>query len=149
MGSSRIRRPELETIAISGGDSLVVKKFLTAGEFRELIRAATKPVRLDAATAANGKDIPFEIDPTESGLALIMAYLVDWTFTDFDGRPLVIRDQPPSVVRAALDLIDADSYMEVQSAIQEHDRSMRAFVAAEKKMTSGATRPERTLQSVG
>lgn len=146
---SRVRRPETETIAISGGDSLTVKKFLTAGEFRELVRAATKPLRLDAATAASGKDLSFEIDPTESGVATVMAYLLDWTFTDFDNRPVVIRDQPPSVVRAALDAIDAESYMEVQRAIQEHDKSMRAFVAAEKKMTSGASMPEPILQSVG
>jgi len=146
---SRVRRPEIDTIPISRGDSITVKKFLTAGEFRELVRAATKPVRLDAATAASGKDLAFEIDPTESGVATVMAYLLDWTFTDFDGRPVVIRDQPPAVVRAALDAIDAESYMEVQRAIQEHDQSMRAFVASEKKMMSGATTPAPILQSVG
>ena len=149
MGSSRVKRPETETIPISMGDTLTVKKFLTAGEFRELIRAATKPVRLDATTAASGKDLSFEIDPTESGVATVLAYLVDWTFTDFNGRPLVIRDQPPSVVRAALDAIDSDSYMEVQRAIQEHDKTMRAFAASEKKMTSGETQPDPTLQFVG
>jgi len=136
-------------LPISGGDSLTVKKFLTAGEFRELIRASTKPVRLDATTAATGKDLSFEIDPTESGIAMILAYLLDWTFTDFDGRPVVIRDQPRAVVRAALDAIDADSYMEVQRAIQEHDKSVRAYVAAEKKMPSGASVPERISQFVG
>jgi len=146
---SRVRRPETEIIPISGGDTLTVKKYLTAGEFRELIRASTKPVRMDAANMGTGKDLSFEIDPTESGLAMILAYLVDWTFTDFDGRPVAIRDQPPAVVRAALDAIDADSYMEVQRAIQDHDKSMRAFAAAEKKMTSGGITPEPILQSVG
>jgi hypothetical protein len=136
-------------LPISGGDTLTVKKYLTAGEFRELIRASTKPVRMDTATMGSGKDLSFEIDPTESGLAMILAYLVDWTFTDFDGRPVAIRDQSPAVVRAALDAIDADSYMEVQQAIQNHDKSMRAFAAAEKKMTSGGTMPEPILQSVG
>lgn len=149
MGSSRVRRPETEIIPISQGDTITVKKFLTAGEFRELIRAATKPVRLDASSGTFGKDLSFEIDPTESGVATVLAYLLDWTFTDFDGRPLVIRHQPQSVVRSMLDLIDSDSYMEVQRAIQEHDKSMRAFAESEKKMTSGETRPERTLQSVG
>ena len=149
MGSSRVRRPETEILSISQGDTITVKKFLTAGEFRELIRASTKPVRMDAATAAAGKDLSFEIDPTESGIAMILAYLLDWTFTDFDGRPVVIRDQPRAVVRAALDAIDADSYMEVQRAIQEHDKSVRAYVAAEKKMPSGSETPGPILQSVG
>lgn len=147
--ASRVRRPEIDTIAISGGDTLTVKRFLTAGEFRALVRSATKPIRLDAASAASGRDMAFEIDPTESAVATIVAYLLDWTFTDFDGRPLVIKDQPPSVLRAALDAIDAESYMEVQRAIQDHDKAMRAFVAAEKKMMSGETTPEPILQSVG
>lgn len=147
--ASRVRRPETEVLTISDGDSLVVKKFLTAGEFRELIKHATRPVRMDAALVKSGRDVALEIDPTESALATVLAYLVDWSFVDFDGRPIVIRDQPPEVVRAALDSLDADSYLEVQRAIQEHDRVMRAFVAEEKKMKSGATTPEPILQSVG
>ena len=147
--ASRIRRPEIEILPISDGDALTVKKFLTAGEFRELVRASTRSVRVDQATAASGKDIALEIDPTESALATILAYLVDWTFTDFDGRPIVIRDQPVAVVRAALDSIDAASYIEVQKAIQAHDKEMRAFVAEEKKMRFGATPPVPILESVG
>jgi len=143
---SRVRRPDTDTIAISGGDTLTVKRFLTAAEFRELVRASTKPVRLGAGTPAG--DIAMEVDPTESGLQTVLAYLVDWTFTDFDGRPLVIRDQPRAVVRAMLDVIDAESYMEVQRAIQAHDSSMRAFVESEKKMTGGARAPEPTSRSV-
>jgi hypothetical protein len=146
---SRVRRPEIDTIAISGGDTLTVKRFLTAGEFRAIIRSSTKPIRLDALSAASGRDISFELDPTENAIATILAYLLDWSFTDWDGRPVVIKDQPASVVRAALDAIDAESYMEVQRAIQDHDKTVRAFVALEKKMTSGETTPVPTLQSVG
>jgi hypothetical protein len=117
-------------LPISGGDTITVKRFLTAGEFRTLMRAATKPVRFDPATAAAGQDLMLEIDPTESGIGTVLAYLLDWTFTDFNGSPLVIRDQPPAVVRGLLDAIDAQSYMEVQRAIQAHDTTMRAYVAA-------------------
>lgn len=143
---SRVRRPETDILEISGGDTLTVKRYLTAGEFRQLIRASIRPMRIDAATAGNGhaENSVFEIDPTEVGLATVVAYLLDWTFTDFDGRPLVIRDQPPAVVRAALDAIDAASYAEVQRAIQHHDTAARAFIAAEKKMTPGGTMPEPT-----
>jgi len=128
-------------LPISEGDTLTVKRFLTSAEFRELIRASTKPIKM--APGASG-DLALEIDPTESGLATVLAYLVDWTFTDFDGRPLVIRDQPRAIVRAALDAIDADSYMEVQRAIQAHDTAMRAYADAEKKILSGETPPELT-----
>lgn len=146
---SRVRRPDVDVLPISGGDTLTVKRFLTAGEFRTLMRASTKPVRVDVATAAAGQDFMLEIDPTESGVATVLAYLLDWTFTDFDGRPLVIRDQPQAAVRAALDAIDAQSYMEVQRAIQAHDQTMRAYIAAEKKTTPGATAPAPTSPSVG
>jgi len=145
--ATRIRRPETVTIAISGGDSIVVKKFLTAGEFRELIRCATRPIKLNAESAA--RNMEFEIDPSESGLATVLAYLLDWTFTDFDGRPIVIRGEPRDVVRAILDSLDAGSYMEIQSAIQAHDETMRLFLAAEKKMTFGSKQPDPILQSVG
>lgn len=142
---SRVRRPDTDVLEISGGDTLTVKRFLTAAEFRELVKASTKPVRIGAGAAA---DVALEIDPTESGLAIVLAYLLDWTFTDFDGRPLVIRDQPRAVVRAALDLIDAESYMEVQRAIQAHDTAVRAYADAEKKMSPGAPLHARTLRSV-
>jgi hypothetical protein len=139
----------VDVLPISGGDTITVKRFLTAGEFRVLIKASAKPIRLDAATAASGQDLMFEVDPAESGVGIVLAYLLDWTFTDFDGRPIVIRDQPPSVVRAALDAIDSQSYMEVQKAIQAHDQTMRAFIADEKKTTAGATTPAPTSPSAG
>lgn len=146
---SRVRKPETETIAISGGDTITVKKFLTAGEYRAVVDASIKPLRLDAAAGLNGQNFGVEINFTESGLATVLAYLLDWTFTDFDNRPVVIRDQPRAVVRAALDAIDAESYMEVQRAIQTHDKSIKAFMEAEKKMMSGPVTPDPTLRSAG
>jgi len=144
---SRVRRPETDILTISHGDTLTVKKYLTAAEFRQLVKASARPVRID--TGAPTADVALEIDPTESGVATVIAYLLDWTFTDFDDRPLVIRDQPPAVVRAALDAIDADSYMEVQRAIQAHDTTMRTLAASEKKILSGENAPVPTLRSVG
>lgn len=140
--ASRIRRPDTDILPISEGDTLTVKRFLTAKEFRELTTASTKTTRL---TGHETGDVALEIDPTAAGLAMIVAYLVDWTFTDFDGRPIVIRDQPPAVVRAALDVIDAESYLEVQGAIMAHDTAMKSYIAGEKKVHSGATAPVPTL----
>jgi hypothetical protein len=139
--ASRVRRPDTDVIPVSGGDSITVKRYLTAAEFRQLVKASTKPVRIDTAAGATPGDLALEIDPTESGLATVIAYLLDWTFTDYDGRPLVIREQPPDVVRSMLDAIDADSYMEVQRAIQTHDKTMRAHIAAEKKIQPGGNNP--------
>lgn len=142
--SIRVRRPATERLELSQGDYLIVKQDLTAGEYRELLRASTKPVILAA-----GDTPAFEIDPMAAGLAMVLAYLLDWSFADADGRPLVIADQPPAVVRAALDHIDSDAYMEVQRAIQAHQAAREAALADEKKTAPGASRPDRILTSAG
>lgn len=143
---SRVQRPEIEIIPLSQGDAITVKKYLTAGEFRAIVKASTKPVRM---TPGESGAVEMEIDPTESGLALVLAYLLDWTFTDADGRPIVIRDQPGAVVRSALDLIDRDSYLEVQTAVQTHEAAMRAAIAEEKKLQNSAIDCAPSLPSVG
>src|SRR4029453_14763035 len=97
--SIRVRRPATTRLELTRGDFLIVKQDLTAGEYREWMRASTKPITLSTA----GGPVPtVELDPMAAGVALVMAYLLDWSFTDADGRPLVIADQPPSVIRAAL-----------------------------------------------
>jgi hypothetical protein len=132
----RMRRPATTRLELTQGDFLIVKQDLTAGEYREFLRGST----------ARGA---FELDPLASGVALIRAYLLDWSFTDPDGRPLVIADQPPETVTAILDQIDHEAYMEVQRAIQTHQQARSAALEAEKKTSSGAPSPDRILTSAG
>ena len=135
---SRVRRPEVERLELSRGDFAIVKRYLTAGEYRQMLRESTKPIALrpgtDALTFQKGATM--ELDPVAAGLALVAAYLLDWSFTDPDGRPIVIADQPGHVVRAALDRIDADAYMELQRVIQTHQSNMEAEAELEKKILS-------------
>ena len=142
--SIRVRRPDTDRLEISEGDYLIVKRDLTAGEFREMIRRSTRPMVVTAAGAAPA----MELDPTAAGVAVVIAYLIDWSFADVDGRKLAIADQPANVVRAALDSIDASAYLEVQRAIQEHQRARAAALDEEKKTRNGEPAPDRTLMSV-
>lgn len=142
--SIRVRRPATVRLELSQGDYLIVKQDLTAGEYRELLRASTKPLEL----SAGGSAPKLELDPMAAGQAMVLAYLLDWSFTDPDGRPLVIADQPPAQVRSILDSIDSDAYMEVQRAIQQHQNDRTTQVEAEKKM-AGATTSDRILTSAG
>ena len=142
--SIRVRRPATERLELSQGDFLIVKQDLTAGEYRAFLRAATKPVTMGAA----GAPAAMELDPIAAGEAMVLAYLLDWSFQDADGRPLVIADQPPAVVRAALDHLDSASYMEVQRAIQAHQTARETAIDDEKKTLSGGTGPDRILTSV-
>jgi hypothetical protein len=129
---------------LTDGDFLIVKQDLTAGEYRELMRASAKPVTITGTGATS-----FELDPVAAGVAMVMAYLLDWSFTDPDGRTIAIANQPPAVVKAALDAIDSDAYLEVQTAIQAHQGARAAALAEEKKTRSGAPAPDRILTSVG
>lgn len=148
--SIRARRATTDRLELSEGDYLIVKQDLTAGEYRDLMRASVRPVMVTAANDDTNK-VPapmIELDPVAAGLALVLAYLLDWSFTDADGRPIVIADQPATVVRAALDNIDPQAYMEVQRAIQTHQATRAAILAEEKKTRSGALAPDKTLTSV-
>jgi len=142
--SIRVRPRATERLELSQGDFLIVKQDLTAGEYNDYLRAMSKPLTM----AAGGVTPTMELDPITAGEALVFVYLVDWSFQDVDGRPLVIFEQPPAVVRAALKNIDHASYMEVQRAIQAHQSARETALEAEKKTLSGATAPTRTLTSV-
>lgn len=142
----RVRRPATARLELSEGDYLVVKQDLTAGETRELARASTRPVRL----AGPGEPTPtLELDPFANAVATVMAYLLDWSFQDADGRKIVIADQPTAVVRAALDNIEAEAFMEVAQAILAHQTARAAALAEEKKTRPGPLSSDRTLTSVG
>ena len=135
--SIRMRRPATARLELSQGDHLIVKQDLTAGEYRDYLRASTKP----GAT--------WELDPLASGVALVTAYLLDWSFCDADGKPLTIADQPREVVTAILDHLDADAYMDVQRAIQAHQAARAETLEAEKKTSAGSPSPDRILTSAG
>jgi len=143
--SIRMRRQATDRLPLSREDSLLVKRHLTAGEYREMLRASMKPLPVTAGAAGAAT---IELDPIAASEALVLAYLLDWTFADADGRPIVIADQPPATVRAALAAIDGDAYLEVQQAIQKHQAATAAALEAEKKTPPGAARPDRILTSV-
>src|SRR4249919_3700993 len=136
--SIRVRRPATERLELTEGDYLIVKQDLNAGEYRDLMRASAKPVMVTGA----GGPPSFEIDPVAAGVAMVVAYLLDWSFTDADGRKIPIADQPAAVVKAALDHIDSDAYMEVQKAIQDHQTARATLLAEEKKTRHGAPAPD-------
>jgi hypothetical protein len=114
---SRFVRPETVRLMISGGDWLLVKKQLTAGEQRQVFARLMKPVRPGAAISGTN----IEVDPLQASLSTILGYLVDWSLCDDDGKPVVIRGESTEVVIGALDALDMDSFSEIQQAIQAHE----------------------------
>jgi hypothetical protein len=126
--ASRFVRPDTTTLKISQGDTLTVKRRLTSGEQRAMY----------ARMYLAGADGSLKVNPLETGIALIAAYLLDWSLTDEDGRLVVIRDQPLETVLAALNMLGQESFTEILKAIQAHEAAMLAERAEEKKLTGGS-----------
>jgi len=125
---SRFVRPDVLRLPISGGDFLIVKRRLTAGEQREAY------ARMYPPNATNGKR---EVDPLQIGISMVLAFLVDWSLTDDEGRPVEIKGQPIEVVRSALDALDPESYAEIRAAIDDHEAAMARERDELKKIRDG------------
>lgn len=122
---TRFVRPETVTLSLTDGDTLTVKKRLTAGESRAAYARRLVP-------GANGF---FRVDPARIEASKITAYLLDWTLTGLDGHLVTIAGEPIEVVEAALDAMDPDSFNELFAAIVAHETAMAAAREAEKKTT--------------
>jgi hypothetical protein len=129
-------KPELVRLELSDGCWLLIKKRLTAGERRAMFALMVKSMKMGEAT---------EIDPVKVQLATVVAYLVDWNLSDAEGKPVVIKGAPSSVVMNALDNLDVDGYTEIERAISEHVVALEE----EKKLPAPENASPATSDSVG
>lgn len=134
--SLRARRPETKRIDLSDGEWILVKKHLTAGEQRSIFRRMMR----EGMTGD-------QIDSVRVGWSKMVGYLLDWSATDADNHPIVIRDRSEDEVGAALDALDVDSFREILTAIESHEAEMDRARAEEKKILSGALVSSRILPS--
>lgn len=130
---SRFVQPEEVTLPISDGDTLTVKKSLTEGEQR-------------AAHARMYRPDTDGINPQEVGIAMVIAYLLDWTLTDAQGNKVLIRGKSPSDVQSVLDALHPQDFAEILDAINTHDRT-EAQRRQEKKRQTRATVSTSTSRS--
>ena len=97
---SRYRKQEEIRLALSGGDWLLVRKHLTAGEERDA------QARVIKAGSFRQGEKP-ELDLEHLGIAQAVSYLIDWSITDADDKPIRIRDQAVCVRGGGLAQPDA------------------------------------------
>ena len=125
MARSRIVRPDTVTLPISEGDTITIKRRLSAGD------------RLDALQRMyRDTDRGRLWDPVQSGMALMLAYLVDWTLVNEDGSRLSIAGKSPTELEAILRLLYFEDFAEIRDAINAHDDAMAAERAEQKKTLS-------------
>jgi len=126
---SRFVRPETTTLHISQGDTLIVKRRLTAGEHRDML----------VRGSVMGEDEKLHVNPAQIGLAAMTAFLVDWSFVDDRGQHVEIRGLSIADLEACLRALDPDDFEEVKTAIEAHENAMTAERDQEKKHQAGAS----------
>lgn len=137
---SRLVQPDTTKIEISDGDWLLVLTRLSAGDqFDSFERMYLKNPDGSYVLQPDGRLV---VSPSGSRMALITAYLLDWSFVGLDDKPLRIRDQPVEFVTSALRALDTASFNEVHDAIDAHDTKQALARAAQKKTSTGS--PEST-----
>ena len=123
---SRIVLPGQTRLALTRGDFLIVKQQLNAGETFDLFERAAPDVDLTVPGALQ------HLPPGRVGVAMVTAYLLDWSVTDADGHVIPIRGTSQDDTAAALRLLDFESMIEIINAITAHDARIRQ----EKKLRS-------------
>jgi hypothetical protein len=135
---SRIVAPGTTRLTLSRGDWLLVKQRLNAGETLDLFERAAPGIDVTAPGVLQ------RLPPSKVGMAIILAYLLDWSLVDPQGTPIPIRGATPEEIEAALRLLDFDSFIEVMNTITAHDAAMRQ----EKKRSTDARASSATLPSL-
>lgn len=123
---SRFVKAETVVLSVSGKDTLVVKKRLNRGEEAEMYSRMRAP-----------GDIGARADSLRVALERVLAYLLDWSFADDDGRPVPYRDLDRDGRIATLNNLDPDDFAEIREAIDQHEAAVEAAREAEKKARRG------------
>jgi hypothetical protein len=123
--SIRYRNPETETLQISRGDWLLVKKHLTAGEQKRMFRRMIDP--------GGG------IDPVNVGTSKLVTYVLDWSIDDASGKRVPLLDQDDTAKAAAFDNLPSDDFREILNAVEAHEAKMDAERSAEKNSLDGVS----------
>ena len=113
-------KPETVRIDLSDG-YIIVKRELNAGEQRRVFSDFVKQAR-------SGE--PFELDPEKVGLTKIVAYLLDWSAVDDDGKPV-------EVTADTIKGLHLDIFREIKDAIDAHDLKGEAEREARKNGKAG------------
>lgn len=126
---SRFVHPASVVLTLSQGDSLTVKARLNTGEERAMFSRMYRPPDADGRS---------HIDPMQTNMARVLAYLLDWTLVDDAGQLVEIRDRPAAAIEDTLNALDPEDFSEIRKAIDAHIARTEAERADKKKVAPGA-----------
>lgn len=107
-------------------DFIDIKRELNAGEQRKLFTDLVKQMH-------PGEKV--ELKPELVGMTKVVAYLLDWSFLDNEGRPVPVSE-------AAINNLDTETFQEITKAIDAHEEAQEAKRAEEKNDRVGRTSSE-------
>jgi hypothetical protein len=136
----QVRPPEDTLLSLSDGDWILVKKWLNAGESNKVFSRMVKTMKAgDPGKDGKSKaDVEYDLEQM-GGLSQAVAYLLDWSAKDAEGKPIVIRDKSERDVEQALLALPAEAYKEITNAIDEHVKQMEVELTALKNARAGAS----------
>lgn len=137
MPRQRFVHPDVVVLPLSDGDTLTVKKRLNHGEQTEM----------NARMYREGVDGQLRVNPGAVGMAMVLAYLLDWTFTDPSGKRVAIEGKSADDVQAILNSLDPDDFKEVRQAIDRHEAATDAARIEQKKTPNGGVPAAETSSS--
>lgn len=132
MSESWFVRPETVRLPVSGQE-LIVRRRLTNGEQRAMFARMYE-------TGAT----PIRVNTLQTGIALIVAYLVDWTLVDETGSKVEIRGLPVDDLATIIDNLAPDRFTAIKEAIERHVAAEDEAREELKKTETGALEPSPT-----
>jgi hypothetical protein len=125
------------TLPLPDGNWIVVKQRLTHGEQQAMFERGSRLVGHELSA-----------DPLKIPMAIVTAYLIDWSYLDFDQRPYVITGKSPAELEDTLNHIDHAVFVEIKEAVEAHVATVAAARAALKKTPTGDAASEVTSPSL-
>jgi len=120
--------PDIERLPLAGGRWIDVKKELTAGESRRVWARLVKKMGSEQGTG-----LQTELDPEKVGLTKLVEYVVGWSFTGTDGKPVPVSESAINNLKPAI-------YREMVAAVDAHEERLEAALEAAKQTDpTGAT----------
>jgi hypothetical protein len=110
---NRFVRPDEITLPLTHGDTITIRRELTHGERTALYRRTY--------VEQQGQLVR---DPLLTGMAVVTAYLIDWTFQGEGDRKVPIRHLSVDELTDTLNAIQGEAFMEILQAIQAHEAQL-------------------------
>jgi len=123
-----------ERLPLSGGDWIDVKLELSAGDERKMNAYAVTNVRREHGV------VLYDLDAEKLPVARTIAYLVDWSFRDREGRPVPVSASAIAALStAAAEEID-EAILKHEQAVQEKQKVDHEFLCALARQDFGIVR---------